>query len=190
MNLVEEIQVNQDEQAILNGLKDRLPDLAMELSRSCGQLAMTVEKKDIVAVCKVLKEHRDMDFDYLADLCGVDYLGEREKRFQVVYNLYSISLNHRIRVKTDVTEADCAVDSVTEIWKTANWHERELYDMFGIDVKGHPELERILMPENWEGYPLRKDYPLRGKGQRDDFSFVPKYDRQPTREPETKPEEW
>ncbi|MDX1763962.1 MAG: NADH-quinone oxidoreductase subunit C [bacterium] len=185
-----EIQLNQSEKAILEGLKDRLPALVVELSRSSGQLAMTVDKKDIVAVCRVLKEHRDMNFDYLADLCGVDYLGKREKRFQVVYNLYSIALNHRIRVKTDVSEEDCAVDSVTEIWKTANWHERELYDMFGIDVKGHPELERILMPEDWEGYPLRKDYPLRGKGQRNDFSFVPKHDRQPTREPEAKPDEW
>jgi NADH-quinone oxidoreductase subunit C len=187
---MDKIILNQKEQAMVDALRDRLPELSFEITRSCGQLSITVDKADIVHVCKVLREHPDTQFDYLADLCGVDHLSRREARFQVVYNLYSIPLNHRIRVKTDVDEKDCTVDSVTEIWKGANWHERELYDLFGIEVKGHPNLERILMPDDWEGYPLRKDYPLRGKGQRDDFSFVPGFDRQPTREPETKPDEW
>ncbi len=185
-----ELELKQDEQAILDALQDRLPDLEMEIKKSCGQLSILVDKKMIVPLCKVLKEHSATQFDYLADLCGVDYLGKSAKRFQVVYNLYSISRNHRIRVKTDLDEADCFVDSVTEIWKTANWHERELFDMFGIEVKGHPDLRRILMPDEWEGYPLRKDYPLQGKGQRDDFSFVPGGDREPTRKPETRREEW
>lgn len=187
---MEPIQLKQAEQALLNALKDSLPDLTVEIEKSCDQLSIIVDKAMIVPVCKILKEHPDALFDYLADLCGVDYLGKREKRYQVVYNLYSISRNHRIRVKTDIDESDCSVNSVTELWKTANWHERELYDMFGIDVKGHPDLRRILMPDDWEGYPLRKDYPLKGKGQREDFSFIPDYDRPPTRKPEVEREEW
>jgi NADH-quinone oxidoreductase subunit C len=185
-----ELQLKQDEQAIISALKDRFPELEVEVQKSCGQLSLLVDKNMIVPVCKLLREHPATQFDYLADLCGADYLGKKAKRFQVVYNLYSISLNHRIRVKTDLDEADCSVDSVTEIWQTANWHERELFDLFGIEILGHPDLRRILMPDEWEGHPLRKDYPLQGKGQREDFSFVPKEDRQPTREPETKREEW
>ncbi len=185
-----DITLRQNEEAILEGLKDRLPDLAYTLERSCDQLALLVDKKDIVNVCATLKDLPAAKFDYLADLCGVDYLGKGETRYQVVYNLYSIPLNHRLRVKTNVGEDDCTVDSVSEIWKTANWHERELYDMFGINVVGHPDLRRILMPENWEGHPLRKDYPLKGKGQREDFSFVPENERQPTRKPEIESEDW
>jgi len=187
---MDESRFTQEEEAILNALRDHFPDLPMEIGKTCGQLAILVDKKMIFPVCKILKEHSAALFDYLADLCGVDFLGKREKRFQVVYNLYSIARNHRIRVKTDVGEEDCLVDSVTGIWKSANWHERELYDMFGIEVRGHPDLRRILMPDDWEGHPLRKDYPLQGKGQRDDFSFVPKEDRQPTRKPKDKGESW
>lgn len=187
---MDELLFTQEEQAILGAVRDRFPDLAMEIGKGCGQLSMLVDRKMILPVCKVLKEHPATLFDYLADLCGVDFLGKREKRFQVVYNLYSIQRNHRLRVKVDIDETDGYVDSVSGIWKTANWHERELYDMFGIEVRGHPDLRRILMPDEWEGHPLRKDYPLQGKGQRDDFSFVPKHDRQPTRTPKTRGESW
>ncbi len=184
------ISLNLDEQRMINVVKDRLPDLPFHLERSCGQLSLVVDRKDLPRLCRVLKEDPATRFDYLADICGVDYLGKREIRFQVVYHLYSIPLNHRVRVKTNVTEEDCTVDSVSSIWKTANWHERELYDMFGIEVKGHPDLRRILMPDDWEGHPLRKDYPLKGKGQRDDFSFVPRNERPPGRTPERRSGEW
>ncbi len=187
---MDQIKLNQDEQTVLDALKDRLPDLDIAVEKSCGQLAIQVDKAMIVPVCQVLKDHPAAHFDHLADLCGVDYLERRAKRFQVVYNLYSIPRNHRIRVKVDIDEADCIVDSVTGLWKTANWHEREVYDMFGIEVRNHPDLRRILMPDEWEGNPLRKDYPLQGKGQRDDFSFVPREDREPTREPDVRREEW
>ncbi len=184
-----ETHLSQDEEAIIAALKDRVenPDLAVE--KTCGQLSLGVHREDIVAVCSVLKEHPAMQFDYLADLCGVDYLDRHPQRYQVVYNLYSISLNHRVRLKVDLDEGE-TIDSVSEIWKTANWHERELYDMFGIHVTGHPDLKRILMPEDWEGHPLRKDYPLQGKGQREDFSFIPENERPPTRRPKVQPEEW
>jgi NADH-quinone oxidoreductase subunit C len=184
------IQLSQDEEAILAALKDRCDGLEVEIEKSCGQLAVLVDKADIVRVCKVLKDHSATQFDYLADLCGVDYLGKQGDRFQVVYNLYSISRNHRLRVKVNVGEEESSIDSVSGIWKTANWHERELYDMFGITVQGHPDLKRILMPEDWEGHPLQKDYPLQGKGQREDFSFIPENERPPTRRPRIRAEEW
>jgi len=184
-----EISLSQDEQLIIATLKDRVEQLEPAVQKSCGQLALGVDREHITSVCRVLKEHPAMQFDYLADLCGADYLGKKPERFQVVYNLYSISLNHRIRLKVDLNEGE-TIDSVTEIWKTANWHERELYDMFGIEVSGHPDLKRILMPEDWEGHPLRKDYPLQGKGQREDFSFIPENERPPTRRPKVQSEEW
>jgi NADH-quinone oxidoreductase subunit C len=88
----------------------------------------------------------------------VDY-PERRPRFDVVYNLYSVSKSHRIRLKVRVDDGE-SVPSVTSVWSTANWHEREVFDMFGIRFDGHPDLRRILMPEDWEGHPLRKDFPL------------------------------
>ncbi|NOY53779.1 MAG: NADH-quinone oxidoreductase subunit C [Deltaproteobacteria bacterium] len=184
-----EIHLSQDEEAIIAALKDRVEKLEPAVEKICGQLSLGIEGKDLTAVCRVLKEHPAMQFDYLADLCGVDYLGKHARRFQVVYNLYSISLNHRVRIKVDLQEGE-AIDSVTKIWNTANWHERELFDLFGIEVLGHPDLKRILMPEGWEGHPLRKDYPLQGKGQREDFSFIPENERPPTRRPKVRSEEW
>ena len=83
-------------------------------------------------------------------------------RFEVVYHLYSISKNHRLRIKVSVEERDCVVDSVVSVWKAANWQEREIYDLLGIEFRGHPDLRRILMSDDWEGHPLRKDYPLEG----------------------------
>jgi NADH-quinone oxidoreductase subunit C len=100
--------------------------------------------------------------DHLLDLCGVDYNTKKTPRFEVVYNLYSIPLMHMIRVRALVPEDDCKIKTVTSVWKGANWHERETFDMYGIVFEGHPDLRRILMPDDWEGYPLRKDYPLKG----------------------------
>jgi len=90
----------------------------------------------------------------------VDYLDKRTPRFEVVYHLYSLSKNHRLRVKIPVAGEDPVVDSLTPLWKGANWLEREVWDMFGIRFRGHPDLRRILLYEQFEGYPLRKDYPV------------------------------
>jgi len=187
---MEPTQPSRFEERVLAVVREAVPRLPVEVERSCGQLALVVPREAVVTVCRALKHDPETRFDYLADLCGVDYLGRRERRFQVVYNLYSIARNHRLRLKVDVDESEPWIPSVTGVWKTANWHERELYDMFGIEVRDHPDLRRILMPDEWEGYPLRKDYPLRGKGQRDDFSFVPREDRPPPRRPAPPPEPW
>ncbi len=120
-----------------------------------------IKKEDLVAICRYLKSDPDLSFDFLSDLCGVDYMG-REPRFEVVYHLFSIGKHHRIRLKAMVGEGE-KIPSVVGVWSTADWHEREAFDMYGVIFEGHPNLTRILMPENWDGHPLRKDYPLKGR---------------------------
>lgn len=126
-----------------------------------GQVSVLIKKDKLLDIMNFLHKTPELYFDYLADLCGVDYLGKKEIRFEVVYNLLSIKYNKLIRIKAEVPEDDCAIDSVVGIWAGADWHERECYDMYGIKFNGHPDLRRILMPEDWDGYPLRKDYPLK-----------------------------
>jgi NADH-quinone oxidoreductase subunit C len=92
----------------------------------------------------------------------VDYLGKKEERFMMVYLLYSIPNKDRLRIKTPVTEEECRIPTASTVWKTANWLEREVFDLFGIKFDGHPDLRRILMTDDWVGHPLRKDYPLQG----------------------------
>ena len=105
-----------------------------------------------------MKEDPDLRYDFLSDLTAVDRFHDHP-RFEVVYHLYSLQFKRRIRLKLQVEEGE-AVQSVTPVWSSANWHEREVYDMFGVGFDGHPDLQRILMPEGWEGHPLRKDYPV------------------------------
>ncbi|MBI5885969.1 MAG: NADH-quinone oxidoreductase subunit C [Deltaproteobacteria bacterium] len=119
-----------------------------------------VKTSALVSICGFLKTDRDLQMNYIVDVIGVDYKG-RTPRFEVVYHLYSLNRKHRIRLKVRVDEHE-SVPSVAHIWTGANWPEREAYDMFGIVFSGHPNLKRIYMPEDWEGFPLRKDYPLRG----------------------------
>ncbi|MEE9181222.1 MAG: NADH-quinone oxidoreductase subunit C, partial [candidate division NC10 bacterium] len=123
------------------------------------EVTITVAREAIDRICRFLKEDPDLRYDFLADLCGVDWWGKREPRFEVVYHLYSIPRGDRIRLKVRVPD-ETEVPTVTGVWLTANWHEREVFDMFGLRFAGHPDLRRILMPEDWEGHPLRKDYPV------------------------------
>jgi len=146
---------------IANRIKERFPSEVLDIIPFLDQVSVIVRKERIVDLCRYLHDDPDLYFDYLSDLCGIDYLG-RIPRFEVVYNLYSIKHRHRIRLRAGVPEEDPNIDTVTPIWIGANWHEREAYDMYGINFKGHPDLRRILMPEDWEGHPLRKDYPLKG----------------------------
>ena len=121
-----------------------------------------VPREHIQAVCSQLKNSPEARFDFLADLCGVDRGPEEEPRFEVNYHLFSTTIHHRIRLKVLLTEDDLRVPTVTDVWRTANWHERETFDLFGIIFDGHPDLRRILLPDDWQGYALRKDFPLRG----------------------------
>ena len=124
-----------------------------------GEITVTVSLEKIVDVCRFLKA--DCTFDVLTDLSGVDNYGE-DPRFEVDYQLYSLTHRCRLRLKVEISENDMTVDTVTGVWRTADWHEREAFDMFGLRFRGHPNLKRILM---WEGYPyhpLRKEFPLAG----------------------------
>lgn len=138
-------------------IKDEFSHVILEITNQ-PDLTIVVKKERILNICHFLHSSPELDFSYLADLCGVDY-PDRSPRFEVVYHLYSINKNHRLRLKARVG-VDESISSVESVWKTANWHEREAFDLFGIRFENHPDLRRILMPEDWDGHPLRKDYAL------------------------------
>jgi NADH-quinone oxidoreductase subunit C len=147
---------------IAEKIKEIFPEEVLTVSEFRGQVSVTLRKNRIRDIACYLHDDPDLSFDYLIDVCGVDYLGKKEKRFEVVYQLYSIKHRRALRLKAEVSEEDPTIDSVTAVWVGANWHERETFDLYGIKFKGHPDLRRILLPEDWEGHPLRKDYPVQG----------------------------
>jgi NADH-quinone oxidoreductase subunit C len=128
-----------------------------------GDATVVVAKGYLLKVLGFLREEAGLEFDMLSDLAAVDHAqrrdGERTPRFEVVYHLYSIAHNHRLRVKVGVDLDDCEVESAVGIWPAANWMEREVFDLYGIRFSNHPDLRRILLYEEFEGHPLRKDYP-------------------------------
>lgn len=140
-------------------LREAFPQALTRMSEFRGELHVVVPREQLVAVAQFLRDTPELRYIYLENLCGVDYLG-REPRFEVVYHLLSLSHHHRVCLKVGVPEADPTVPTLTGLWPTANWQEREAYDMFGIIFRNHPSLERILMPEDWDGHPQRKDVPL------------------------------
>jgi len=140
-------------------LQERFGESVLDCKEFRGETTVTVKKEKILEVLKCLKD--DLRYNFLTDVTAVDYLGQ-DPRFMVVYNLYSIPNKVRIRIKAPVTEGDCTIDSATALWNSANWLEREVYDLMGIRFNNHPNLVRILMADDWVGHPLRKDYPLQG----------------------------
>ena len=125
-----------------------------------GEVTITIPREAIVDVCWILKTSHG--FNMLADLCGVDRGPEEDPRFEVNYHLFSTGHFNRLRLKVLLSEDEPNVPSVVTVWKTANWHERETFDLFGIKFDNHPDLRRILLPSDFDGHALRKDYPLRG----------------------------
>lgn len=148
------------ESVLIKKVKEAFRDAILETTVFRGEITHLVEKSSILSLCTFLKNDPELKMNYLVDVIGVDYQ-PREPRFEVVYHLYSISRKHRVRLKVRLAEGE-AVASVSNVWKGADWPEREAYDMFGIVFEGHPELKRIYMADDWEGFPLRKDYPLKG----------------------------
>jgi len=146
------------ENLILTKIKEKFPETILEIAEFRGELTIVVRREDIVSLCTFLRDEPELSFNFLSDLTGVDYLG-RKPRFDVGYHLYSIDRNHRVRLKVKVEESE-SVPSVTSVCNTANWFEREVFDLLGIEFDGHPDLRRIVLPEDWEGHPLRKDFPL------------------------------
>jgi NADH-quinone oxidoreductase subunit C len=154
--------VDPEENIAVQKLRAAIPDAIEEVASFRDQVTVRVFKDRLVEVCTFLRDTPGLEFDFLTDLTAVDY-PTRPKRFDVVLHLYSMTQNHLLRVKAAVAENE-TIGSVVPVWKTANWLERETYDMFGVVFEGHPDLRRILLPEDWEGFPLRKDYPLGGYG--------------------------
>ncbi len=141
-------------------LSETFSGMILESHAFRGDETVVIRGEGLLEIVRFLKDDPKLDFDFLADITAVDYLGKKQPRFEVVYHLYSLRANHRLRVKVPVEEDEPAVDSLTPLWKGANWLEREVWDMFGIRFRGHPDLKRILLYEEFRGYPLRKDYPV------------------------------
>jgi len=140
-------------------VKNKFPDLVISSHDQCGDQTVVIAKEGIVTLAKFLKYDPELDFNVLMDLTAVDCIHLKwTPRFEVVYHFYSLTKNHRLRVKVPVEAVD-EVESIIELWPVANWFEREVWDMFGIKFKNHPNLKRILMYEEFVGHPLRKDYP-------------------------------
>ncbi|RJO65180.1 MAG: NADH-quinone oxidoreductase subunit C [Myxococcales bacterium] len=140
-------------------LNQKAPGAVLEAIAVPEDDRLRIGRAHIRKVCEILKSDPELDFKMLTDLTAVDYLGQDE-RFEVVYQLYSLSKNYRLRLKVRVPENE-PLDSVSAVWRVANPFEREIFDMFGVRFAGHPNLKRILMYDEFEGHPLRKDYPLK-----------------------------
>lgn len=154
-----------DPEQIAKVIEEKFPGQVLGTVTHAGQVGVKLSRERIKDICLFLRDEASVKMDHLADLTAVDYStypGDPGPRFEVVYNLISTVHRHRIRLKVRLTEEDPAIDTVSSVWNTANWHERETYDLMGIRFNGHPDLRRILLPEDWEGYPLRKEYPLKG----------------------------
>lgn len=139
-------------------LREQFPDAVIAVREMAGEQTIVAQRDRIVEILEFLRDDEGLRYNFLADLTAVDWLG-RVPRFEVVYHLLSLSHRRRVRLKVLVDDGE-SVPTITGVYPTANFHEREVFDMFGIPFDGHPDLRRILMPEDWEGYPLRKDYPL------------------------------
>lgn len=154
-----------DLQVVIDSINTNLPGSVLDVKTFRGETSILIRKERIREVCLHLK--KDLDFKFIADITAVDYLGIKSPRFEVVYYLHrfgpEFDENIRIRLKAGVSEEEPKIDSVVPVWSGANWLEREVYDMFGIEFTGHPDLRRILMPEDYEPFPLRKDFDVRDR---------------------------
>ena len=137
-------------------LKRQFPEVVLNSEEFRGETSITIDRNKIRAVMTFLKDSENLNYDLLLDLAGVDF-ADQTPRFMIAYLLHSTKFNNKLRIKTRISE-DGALDTISDIWKAADWMEREAYDMFGIQFEGHSDLRRILCPDDWEGYPLRKDY--------------------------------
>ena len=147
---------------LVSSLQQSHPDAVLEVIQAFGEITLIVPRERIIELCNYLKATPEFEFNLLMDICGADRGPEEDPRFEVNYHLFSTTKFHRLRLKVVLSEEDLHVPTVTGIWRTANWHERETFDMFGVRFDGHPDLRRILLPDDWQGHALRKDFPLRG----------------------------
>jgi NADH-quinone oxidoreductase subunit C len=144
---------------LVKKISDKFDGAVVEASEFIGQLSIRVEGARLLEICDFLKRDTGTLFNFLSDMTCVHFPDRMDAPFDVVYNLYSIPANERVRLKV-ATDEETGVESVASVWPTANWMEREVFDLFGVPFSNHPDLRRILLPPDWEGHPLRKEYPL------------------------------
>jgi NADH-quinone oxidoreductase subunit C len=163
----DEAQVEETEEeeielpAVVQRLKDTFPDAVTDFATFKDEITVVIRREDLLDVGRFLMQESEFGFDFLTLLTAVDYY-PNEPRFEMVYHLYSMTHGSRLVLKARLSEDDPTVESVTPLWPSADWHEREAYDLMGIQFQNHPDLRRMFMPDDWEGHPLRKDYPLKG----------------------------
>ena len=145
---------------IIERIREQYPSVLIDSHDFRGDQTVTMKKDCGSEFFQFLRDDSELAFNFLMDITAVDYLSKKDERFEVVYHFYSLKHNHRLRVKIPVSAEDCSVESITPFWKTANWYEREIWDMYGIKFRNHPNLRRILLYEEFKGHPLRKDYPI------------------------------
>lgn len=151
----------QFKELIVEKLKNQFSDAIIEITNFRDDLTFVVTKEKIVEFCKYLNEDNELQFVMCKDITAIDW-ATRKKRFTVVYHIYSFKNNFNLRIKVNLDEEPWQINTVTSIWQSANWYERETYDMYGIIFVNHPDLRRMYMPEGFQYYPLRKDFPVIG----------------------------
>lgn len=144
--------------AAIAALNEKFPNVIVEAVAALGEVTLVLEQSALVSFCLALRDEHS--FDRLSSVTAVDWW-PTEPRFEVVYHVHSMKNNNRLRLKVRASEHD-EIESVTHVWPAANWYEREVFDLFGVSFRNHPNLERIMMPPDWRGHPLRKDYPVDG----------------------------
>lgn len=157
----------------VEAIKTGLPDVLKDTKEFRGETTIIVDPADVPKVMRFLRDTAGLVYNFLSDISAVDYYPEynRPGRFGVSYHIYSMLYNRRLRVKTFVDEEDPKIPTITSVWEVANWLEREIFDMMGITFEGHPDLRRVLMPQDWYGHPHRRDYPLGYETPQFSFNF-------------------
>ena len=150
-----------EQNPIVAKIRNWRPEAVAGVTSFRGELTVVVYREHLRPVCQFLAAEPDLAFTFLSDVTGVDRF-PIEPRFELNYHLLSIPKRERIRLRVRLSTQDAVIDSVIPVWPTANWHEREIFDLFGVGFEGHPNLRRMFLPEDWEGFPLRKDYPVEG----------------------------
>ncbi len=154
----------------IEALQAAFPDAVEDAQTFRGETTVVVAREAIVDMCRYCRETEGLAYNFLSDVTGVDY-HPQEPRFGVLYHLYSMIYNRSLRLKVFLSGDDLVVPSVVDVYPAANWSEREVYDLLGVNFTGHPDMRRILLPEDWEGHPLRKDYPLGTETVQFSFNF-------------------
>jgi NADH-quinone oxidoreductase subunit C len=147
--------------AVVRKLREESPQAVSEVLEFRGERTLVVPAARLLSIAEFLRSDTELQFSFLSDITGVDHF-PIEPRFDLNYHLLSFTRRERLRLKVRIAGGDPVASSVVNVWPAANWHEREIFDLFGVRFEGHPDLARILMPDDWEGHPLRKDYPVEG----------------------------